>query len=204
MRWLFTALAVLMLTSPAQAQTAAENLNRLLSQLHSLRAQFEQLVLDGGGTRLQQSQGEMWLARPGKFRWRTAEPFPQLLISNGETLWLYDQDLEQVTQQPVDQRLSNTPALLLNGDLTRLQQNFEVEGPEQGDSGQYQLTPLSDEALFEALNIRFEAGVPIEMQLGDNLGQKTSVHFSSIETNPELDPQLFEFQVPEGVDLITQ
>jgi outer membrane lipoprotein carrier protein len=204
MRLTVFGLTALLFVGSAQAQTAAQNLSRLLSGLNSLSAQFEQLVLDGGGTRLQQSQGEMWLARPGKFRWRTAEPFPQLLVSNGQTLWLYDEDLEQVSQQPVDQRLSNTPALLLNGDLTSLQQNFQVEGPSDGNSGRYRLTPLSDQALFEELQLRFEAGVPVEMQLGDNLGQKTSVHFSSIEINLKLDAELFEFQVPEGVDLIVE
>ncbi len=188
----------------AAAPDAGQNLNRLLAAVGSLSASFEQTVLDGGGTRLQQSQGELLLARPGKFLWRTDEPFPQLLVSNGQTLWIYDQDLEQVTQQAVDQRLSSTPALLLSGDLEDLQQSFDIQGPAEGDSGVYRLQPLNEETMFTVLRISFEAGVLVEMQLEDNLGQKTSVHFSDTLVNPVIDAEQFEFQVPDGVDLITE
>jgi outer membrane lipoprotein carrier protein len=188
--------------SPGDA--AGQNLNRLLTAVGSLSASFEQTVLDGGGTRLQQSQGELLLARPGKFRWRTDEPFPQLLVSNGQTLWIYDQDLEQVSQQAVDQRLSNTPALLLSGDLGDLQQTFDIQGPGEGDSGVYRLQPLDEDAMFAVLRIMFEAGIPVEMQLEDNLGQKTSVQFSDLVVNPAIADDQFEFQVPDGVDLITE
>ncbi|MEH6470820.1 MAG: outer membrane lipoprotein chaperone LolA [Halopseudomonas sp.] len=200
----FVLMCSMLLCSASYAETAVQNLNRLLSDVSSLSATFEQLVLDGTGVRLQQVQGEMTLARPGRFSWRSEEPFPQLLVSNGQTLWLYDQDLEQVTRQPVDQKLSNTPALLLSGDLDSLQQTFDVQGPLEGDSGVYRLRPISDDALFVVMRIRFEQGVPVEMQLEDNLGQKTSIHFSNILINPEVEDALFEFQVPAGVDLITE
>ena len=113
-------LLALLWTSVAFAAAPSENLNRLLSGFEGFSADFEQLVLDSSGTRLQQSHGQVQLQRPGRFRWRTDEPFPQLLVSDGEQLWLYDEDLEQVTQQKVDQQLSNTPALLLSGDVSAL------------------------------------------------------------------------------------
>ncbi len=198
-------LAVTLLSSSLQAaDTAAQNLNRLLSQLTSLEANFEQLVLDGSGKRMQEVQGAMVLARPGKFRWQTAEPFPQLLVSDGQTLWLYDQDLEQVTQQSVDLKLSNTPALLLSGNLDDLETSFRVQGPVAGDSGVYRLLPNNPDALFVALRILFAAGVPTEMQLEDNLGQKTGIHFRDIRVNPEVDEAQFTFQVPAGVDVLTE
>lgn len=200
------ALLTLLALTPAlsQANDAGQNLHRLLGKIDSLSARFEQLVLDGGGTRLQQSQGEMVLARPGKFHWRTDEPFPQLLVSDGETLWMYDQDLEQVTQQAVDQQLSNTPALLLSGDLARLQESFQIQGPTDTDSGTFRLVPNSEDALFSVLRMQFEAGVPVEMQLEDNLGQQTSVHFYELAINPTITPDQFQFQIPDGVDLIVQ
>lgn len=200
------ALLTLLALTPAlsQANDAGQNLHRLLGKIDSLSARFEQLVLDGGGTRLQQSQGEMVLARPGKFHWRTDEPFPQLLVSDGETLWMYDQDLEQVTQQAVDQQLSNTPALLLSGDLARLQESFQIQGPTDADSGTFRLVPNSEDALFSVLRMQFEAGVPVEMQLEDNLGQQTSVHFYELAINPTITPDQFQFQIPDGVDLIVQ
>ncbi|WP_421862892.1 outer membrane lipoprotein chaperone LolA [Motiliproteus sp.] len=207
MKKLFRLLFVALLSLSAgqlQAADAGQNLHRLLGKIDSLSARFEQLVLDGGGTRLQQSQGEMVLARPGKFRWRTDEPFPQLLVSDGETLWMYDEDLEQVTRQAVDQQLSNTPALLLSGDLATLQDSFQIQGPVDSDTGTFRLVPNSQDALFAVLRMQFDQGVPIEMQLEDNLGQQTSVHFYDLAINPSLEARQFEFEVPEGVDLIEQ
>lgn len=186
------------------ADTPAQHLSGLLSRVNSLSATFEQLVLDGTGRRLQQVHGEMVLARPGKFRWRTEEPFPQLLVSNGATLWLYDQDLEQVTRRPVDHRLSSTPALLLSGNLNDLEKTFAVQGPVEGDTGVFRLLPKNEEALFVVLRIQFTAGIPTEMQLEDNLGQKTGINFSDILLNPEVDDSQFEFQVPAGVDLLSE
>ncbi|MFT5721453.1 MAG: outer membrane lipoprotein carrier protein [Motiliproteus sp.] len=196
--------AILLSSSLHAADTPAQNLSLLLNKINSLSATFEQLVLDGSGRRLQQVYGEMVLARPGKFRWRTEEPFPQLLVSNGQTLWLYDQDLEQVTRRPVDHRLSSTPALLLSGNLDDLENTFRVQGPVEGDSGVFRLLPKNEEALFVVLRIGFAAGVPTEMQLEDNLGQKTGINFSDILLNPEVDDSQFEFQVPAGIDLITE
>ncbi len=195
---------IVLMSTGVQAETAANNLNRLLSQLSSLSATFEQLVLDGSGNRLQQVNGEMVLARPGKFYWRTEEPFPQLLVSDGQTLWLYDEDLEQVTRQSVDQKLSNTPALLLSGNLDGLEDTFEVLGPVVGDSGEYRLIPIKADALFVMLRLIFEAGLPVEMQLEDSLGQKTGIYFSDISVNIGVDDALFEFVLPAGVDLITE
>lgn len=194
----------ILVSTGVQAETAAHNLNRLLSQLSSLSATFEQLVLDGSGNRLQQVNGEMVLARPGKFRWRTEEPFPQLLVSDGQTLWLYDKDLEQVTRQSVDKRLSNTPALLLSSNLDSLEKTFAVQGPVAGDSGVYRLMPTDDDALFVVLRLTFVAGEPVEMQLEDSLGQKTAIYFSDISINPVVDEAQFEFQLPAGVDLIAE
>ncbi len=188
----------------AAADSATENLNRLLSGLSSFSADFEQLVLDNSGSRMQTSHGHVDLQRPGLFRWRSDEPFPQLLVSDGQWLWLYDADLEQVTQQAVDKRLTNTPALLLSGDLQQLGDSFRVAGPASGDDGVFRLTPVDENALFAVMRIMFKAGVPLEMQLEDNLGQQTSVVFHDYQLNPALDRQLFSFTVPEGVDLIVE
>ncbi len=188
----------------AVAETPAGNLNRLLSGLESFSADFEQLVLDNSGSRMQSSTGHVDLQRPGKFRWTTEEPFPQLLVSDGQQLWLYDEDLEQVTVQTVDKQLSNTPALLLSGDLSKLQESFVIAGPASGDDGIYRLTPVDKNALFTVMRMMFTAGVLIEMQLEDNLGQQTSVVFAERKLNPELDAAMFTFTVPEGVDVIVE
>src|SRR5262245_30958888 len=102
----------------ARADDAAtQRLSELLSKAQTMTARFSQLTLDGSGTRLQETSGQLSLKRPGLFRWHTDAPQEQLLISNGEKVWLFDPDLEQVTIQKLDQRLTQTPALLLSGDL---------------------------------------------------------------------------------------
>lgn len=197
-------LLALLWTGVALGATPSENLNRLLSDFNGFAADFEQLVLDSSGTGLQESHGRVQLQRPGRFRWRTDEPFPQLLVSDGEQLWLYDEDLEQVTRQKVDPQLSNTPALLLSGDISALDASFVIQGPAEGDSGVFTLLPRDENAQFEVMRIRLEEGIPREMQLEDSLGQKTSLLFEQIELNPELPPDLFTFDVPEGVDLLVE
>ncbi|MEH6628204.1 MAG: outer membrane lipoprotein chaperone LolA [Motiliproteus sp.] len=204
MRSWILALILSAVANTALAGTAAENLNRLLAGVQSLSADFEQLVMDNSGSRLQSSHGHVDLQRPGRFRWETAEPFPQLLVSDGQQLWLFDKDLEQVTQQVVDNRLSNTPALLLSGDLQQLQDSFQVSGPKEGNEGIYRLTPMAEEAIFEVMRIMFVDGVPTEMQLQDSLGQQTSVVFSNLKLNSSLQQSLFTFEIPEGVDVLVE
>lgn len=194
----------LCLSPVAMAEEPGARLNSLLSRMDSFSARFEQMVLDNSGSRLQESQGVVELQRPGKFRWETLEPFPQLLVSDGETLWLYDQDLEQVTQKTLDERLSQTPALLLSGDLHTLREAFDIQGPEEGDSGIFDLQPRDPEAMFTRLRLYFESGVLQEMQLEDNLGQRTSLLFLNQALNAGFEAQRFQFTVPEGVDVITE
>ncbi len=181
-----------------------DNLHRLLEGVTSFKANFEQMILDAAGTRLQESQGRFELKRPGMFRWQTQEPFPQLLVSNGETLWLYDQDLEQVTRKPLDLRLSNTPVLLLTGDVATLHSSFIIDGPDSGDTGLYKLIPRDPQAQFTVMRILFDQKVPQEMQLEDSLGQRTSLVFRDWSLNATLMDADFNFVPPPGVDLITE
>src|SRR5690606_35728590 len=119
---LIAALAFAALPAQADEEKAAQRLTELLNQAQTLTARFSQLTLDGSGSRLQETSGELALKRPGQFRWHTDAPLEQLLVSNGKQIWLYDPDLEQVTIQTLDQRLSHTPALLLSGDVSQIRQ----------------------------------------------------------------------------------
>lgn len=197
--------AVLSLTSTlSMAMTPAENLSRLLQPLKTFSADFEQLILDNNKTRLQTTQGHVDLMKPGQFRWETLDPFPQLIVSNGKTLWLYDEDLEQVTQQKVDPRASHTPALLLSGEQQQIEESFTVAGPSSGDEGLFRLTPKDPDSLYVSMRILFVQGIPVEMQLEDNLGQQTSLQFQDPKANPTLNASLFQFEIPPGVDLIVE
>lgn len=197
-----SALLLVSTVGHAQQQASVQRLTELLDNAETLTARFSQLSLDGSGTQLQETAGELALQRPGQFRWHTDEPMEQLLVSNGEQVWLYDPDLEQVTIQKLDQRLTHTPALLLSGDISGISENFKVTHQEVGEVADFVLTPTARDTLFDTLRLSFRNGVINDMQLIDSVGQRTNILFFGVTLNEPLDGALFTFEVPEGVDVI--
>ncbi|WP_439858646.1 outer membrane lipoprotein chaperone LolA [Pseudomonas sp. MBLB4136] len=200
-------LAVLSVTSCAalaDEQVSVQRLTQLLNQAQTITARFSQLTLDGSGTQLQETAGQLALKRPGLFRWHTDEPMEQLLVSNGEKVWLYDPDLEQVTIQTLDQRLTHTPALLLSGDVSKIQDNFEISHKEGGSVVDFMLKPKSKDSLFDSLRLSFRGGVLNDMQLIDSIGQRTNILFLNVQMNESLDDGQFSFDIPEGADVIQE
>lgn len=198
--------SALLLTVPAHADQAAsvQRLTGLLQKIETLTGRFSQLSLDGTGTQLQETSGEISLKRPGQFRWHTDEPMEQLLVSNGEKVWLYDPDLEQVTIQNLDQRLTHTPALLLSGDVSAISDNFEVSHQAAGEVVDFTLKPKSKDTLFDSLRLSFRGGVINDMQMVDGVGQRTNILFQGVELNQPLNADLFTFEIPEGADVISE
>ena len=186
----------------ATEQVAIERLTTLLNQAQTISGRFSQLTLDGSGTQLQETSGEMALKRPGQFRWHTDAPMEQLLVSNGEQIWLYGPDLEQVTIQKMDQRLTHTPALLLSGDVSQIAESFEITLKEGGSVVDFILKPKAADSLFESLRLSFRNGVINDMQLIDNVGQRTNILFLGVKMNPPIPASQFTFEVPEGADVI--
>jgi len=200
---LLSALTLVLL--PVQAdERSIQRLTQLLDQAQTLTARFSQLTLDGSGTQLQEASGEMALKRPGLFRWHTDAPLEQLLVSNGETVWLYDPDLKQVTIRRLDQRLTHTPALLLSGDVSKIGENFEISHKEAGGVVDFILKPKSKDTLFDNLRLSFRNGVVNDMQLIDGVGQRTNILFSGVKMNQSIDTAQFNFKVPEGADVIQE
>lgn len=197
-------LVLLTFTSFALAETAAKKLQGYLKQMQTLEGSFEQLTIDGRGQRMQEAQGTMLLAKPGRFYWSTEQPYPQILVSNGKTLWVYDPDLEQVTIQPIDERAAKSPAIILAGETSDLTKNFTISYTGSGDNLVFDLIPLSQDSLFEELSLEFTQGRISSLQLKDSLGQKTRVDLTITQFNQPLDNQLFEFEVPANVDVIQE
>jgi len=189
------------MASVCAAQTAAQSLSEQLGRQTNIEADFVQYVLDASGSRLQETHGHMVLAQPNQFWWQTADPFAQLIVSNGKRLWIYDKDLEQVTVQSLDQRTTSTPALLLSGNSTDIGDEFTVV-MKRSDNGLvlYRLTPKDPESLYQTLRLNFKNKL-IEMQLEDSMYQKTSLIFSNMVFNPKIEDSLFEFVVPENIDV---
>lgn len=201
---LVAALSLGALQAQADDQVAIARLTEMLNKAQTITGRFSQLTLDGSGTQLQETSGELVLKRPGLFRWHTDEPMEQLLVSNGQKVWLYDPDLQQVTIQTLDQRLTHTPALLLSGDVSKISENFEITHKEGGDVVDFILTPKAKDTLFDTLRLSFRNGVINDMQLIDSVGQRTNILFFGVKMNQAIDAAQFDFKVPEGADVIQE
>lgn len=211
------------LTNPARtaSNTAATEadataaLNRALAKLGSLEAQFSQKTIVANSPAARPNQGlrpshmnrsysgVMQVKRPGQFRWQTTSPMQQLIVTNGQTVWIYDPDLEQATRQQMDSQVGNTPALLLSGQVDQIKAAFRVSQPNR-NLASFVLYPRGKDGSFESLTIRFQGDVPSQMVLQDSLGQKTDIQFSNVKLNPRLNDQLFVFKPPVGTDVIDQ
>ena len=201
---LAASLACVSLLAQADEEATAKRLTALLGNAQTLTARFSQLTLDATGTQLQETSGTVALKRPGQLRWHTDAPLEQLLVSDGQKVWLYDPDLEQVTIQTLDQRLTHTPALLLSGDISQIRESFALEHRESGDVVDFILRPKAADTLFDSLRLSFRGGVINDMQLIDSVGQRTNILFLGVKLNEILDPDQFRFEVPEGVDVIEE
>lgn len=188
----------------ADEEAAAQRLNGLLSNASTMTADFSQMTLSANGSSMQETTGNLALKRPGMFRWHTDAPAEQELVSDGKQIWLYDPDLEQVTIQAMDQRLTHTPALLLSGDVSALQENFSITWQDSGNVIDFTLTPKVNDTLFDSLRLSFRDGVINDMQMSDAVGQRTNILFQDVQLNQRLDEDQFTFAIPDGIDVISE
>ena len=170
--------------------------------LQSLQADFEQTVFDERNRVLQTSRGRMLMAKPDRFRWDYSEPYQQLIIADGDRLWQYDADLEQVTVRKLDQAVGATPLALLSGNVP-VDSAFDVAPPidSQGERW-YVLTPKQTDSDFRELRIGFRDNTLSELELLDMFDRRTRLTLTDPQPNIALDRQLFQFTPPPGVDVI--
>lgn len=199
-----SALGLTFVSPSIWANDAAERLTERLDPLESYHATFEQQILDGSGDRLQSARGEMWLSRPGMLRWEVEAPYSQIVVSDGDNVHLYDPDLEQVTIQAMDHRVSHTPALLLSGSADELTASYDVFYEQDGSDDVFTLIPSSSDTLFEELSMVFDHHTLTELWMTDSTGQRTAIMFSNITRNGSMDRNLFDFDIPEGTDVIRE
>ncbi|WP_027330823.1 outer membrane lipoprotein chaperone LolA [Marinimicrobium agarilyticum] len=194
---------LLLLGMGAQAQDPAAELRSRLDQMDSLKGDFTQTLYDSEGEVLEESSGDFAMARPGKFDWHTHKPFEQRLVSDHNKIWLYDPDLMQVTVRDFDAELQNTPALILSDELTALNQQFDIEQATTNNGWTaFTLAPKDEESLFGALVLTFDGKLLKEITMHDNLDQVTRFSLSDLKLNTDVDPARFNFQVPDGVDVL--
>ncbi len=188
----------------ASGSEALEALVDRLEALESLEGRFEQRT-EQNGSRVQEARGTMVVARPNRFRWETTEPFQQLVVSDGEQVWVHDPGLQQVVIRPLDEEISKTPALLFGGQPEKVGESFRVER-EEGADGQviYRLEPRGEEPLFSRLEVTFEGEKPVSMRLRDALDQRTVIEFRELKLNTDPGSEPFGFEPPEDADVIRQ
>ncbi|MCK4608422.1 MAG: outer membrane lipoprotein chaperone LolA [Gammaproteobacteria bacterium] len=193
------AFAAVTTSSPPNQQLAA-----LLANFQTMQANFVQTLTVTGNKKLQQqTHGTMAIKRPGKFRWQIKKPTQQLIIADGNSLWIYDKDLAEATKQHLDLTQSGNPAMLLSGSVTDLEQDFIVSKLTKSESGiWFALKPKSQDGMFQEIELQFVDGKLESMQIVDNLGQNSLIAFSKVQINPQLASDIFQFVPPSGTDVI--
>ena len=206
MRFVSMLLLPVLAFSSLSAHADAESVKRLGQLLGSdtITARFSQLTLDGSGTQLQETAGDMSVKRPGLFYWHTDAPQEQLMVSDGQKVSLWDPDLEQVTIKKLDQRLTQTPALLLSGDVSKISESFDITSKQTSNVIEFTLKPKSKDTLFDTLSLSFGNGVINNMRLVDSVGQRTDILFSGVKANQPVPASKFKFDIPKGADVIQE
>ncbi|SMF95438.1 outer membrane lipoprotein carrier protein [Methylomagnum ishizawai] len=199
--------ALLLVAASASVRAGDEpvqHLRHFLAHAHTLQAEFSQVLVDEKGGTDRRSNGVFYLERPGKFRWDYQKPYHQEIVSSGGKVWFYDVDLEQVTAKRLNAAIGSTPALLLSGEVP-LETNFSIE-KQALDEGLYwiKLVPKAEDSGFKYVLLGLEGDKLAGMELSDNFGQLTRIYFDKVKTGLKLDPALFEFKPPAGVDVFEE
>jgi len=186
------------------AVTPEQRLKSFLAKASTLRADFTQVQVDEKGNLGKRSNGVFYLQRPGKFRWNYLKPYNQEIVSGGGKVWFYDKDLEQVTAKKLNAAIGSTPALLLTGEVP-LEKNFTIENQSDEEGiAILKLLPKNEESGFKYVQIGLENDVLVGMELSDNFGQLTRIYFNNLKTGIRIDPALFTFKPPAGVDVFEE
>jgi len=181
-----------------------DRLKEFLGRVETLTADFRQETVGADGQVAETAAGRLQLKRPGRFRWDYTQPYERVVLADGERLWLYEADLEQVTVRPIAAGLGETPAALLTGGRDILER-FEVVTQWAGEELAWvRLKPKSSDSDFEAVAIGFAGAQPVRLEIADRLGQQTRVTLSGIATNGRIPDAAFRFDVPKGVDVIRE
>ena len=207
-RFAFVLLAACALSASAGGLASLET---FVKTVKSGRADFTQVVTaparEGQAPRSKTSSGSFEFSRPSRFKFVYRKPFEQTIVADGQTLWLYDVDLNQVTARKQSQVLGSTPAALIASapDLKALQLDFTLaDGPSKDGLEWVLATPKAKDNQLQSIAVGLRAGELVVLEIMDSFGQRSVLTFNSFEANPLLPGKTFEFKAPTGVDVIKQ
>jgi outer membrane lipoprotein carrier protein len=196
------ALFLLVIFSVTAEASAIDRFKTFVRTTQSARANFEQKVYDRDRKLVQESKGSFVFLRPGRFRWVYEKPVDQLIVGDGERVWIYDRDLNQVTVRRISKALGSTPAALLAGS-SDIDKAFELADAGERDGLEWlEAKPRDKDAGFERIRMGFGVAGVQAMELVDNFGQTTFLRFSGLVRNPKVDAAEFRFEPPKGADVL--
>jgi outer membrane lipoprotein carrier protein len=197
------ALAAALAAPLASAADPVETLRSFVRDVKSGHADFTQTVTSPDGVKKKSSSGSFDFARPNRFRFAYAKPFEQTIVGDGEKVWIYDADLNQVSVRKLGQALGATPAALLAGGS--LERDFDLSNLPARDGLEWaEAKPKARDGAFQSLRVGFKDKELAALEIVDSFGQKSLLQFSGFAANTAIAPETFRFAVPAGADVIEQ
>ncbi|PCI76158.1 MAG: outer membrane lipoprotein carrier protein LolA [SAR86 cluster bacterium] len=191
----------------AQAEansSAIDRLDALLGNIETLAADVVQLIVESDGGVLEESEIQMLLKKPDGFYWETLTPFPELIVTDGSTLWNYQPDLEQVVIEDWDSSRSELAAQLLSGNIESLAGDYTIDSVTSGESEhqEFELTPRGADNVYQLISINFMHDELESIYLNSKNGQQTVWRFENVIRNRAIADARFQFVPPENIEII--
>lgn len=200
---IISCLLLLQIASVA-AETVNDPLQKFLSDFESLESKFVQHLINENGEELEKTEGTLYLQQPGKFHWSYETPYTQKIISDGVVLWVFDEDLEQVTIREMGDAIEQTPAGIILGDKPINKHFVQLNMGVIDGFDWVELSPKNLEAQYKNIRLGFKQKNLAMMIIVDNLGQTTRIDFSEVKKNTNLSAAIFKLDIPENVDVIDE
>ena len=211
MKKILTATLLIAAYAVSARATGLESLEAFVKNVKTAHTDFSQVVTvpakEGQAARTKTSSGVFEFARPGRFRFVYKKPFEQTIVADGQTLWLYDVDLNQVTSRAQAQALGSTPAALIASaaDLKALQTDFVLKADADSEGLEWVLaTPKAKDSALQTVRVGFKTGELAVLEIVDSFGQKSSLRFNAFKANAAVEAGAFQFTPPKGADVIRQ
>lgn len=187
----------------AHAQTSVDTLKEFVRDVKSGRAEFTQTVTSPDGAKKKTSSGKFEFSRPNRFRFTYLKPFEQVIVADGQKVWIYDADLNQASSRKFSQALGATPAALLAGGS--LEKDFDLAAQPAKDGLDWvEATPKAKDGSFKSVRVGFKGKTLSAIEVVDAFNQRSLLQFSQFVANEPIKAETFVFTVPKGADLIEQ
>lgn len=202
---------MLALIGAASHASGLDSLEAFVKSAKTGRAEFSQVVTsppkDGQAARSKTSSGTFEFSRPNRFKFVYVKPFAQTIVADGQTLWLYDADLNQVTARNQAAALGSTPAALIASaaDIKALKADFNLVTAPDKDGLEWVLaTPRTKDSALQSVRIGMKGNDLAVLEILDSFGQRSVMTFAAMQTNAGLDAGAFQFKPPAGADVVRQ